>query len=269
MISALTKTTPTPVAASPTAAMLNTALLAAASSTANMHSPPVAAGTPRPFSSFTSPLKLLHTSFSNVPDIDATLIHECPTSENEAGLRAIIVRSQADAFDLQLFGQLPQDGSPGGEGSSSSSSSNVFLQVAERGHSFVQFSQAKKSIRLSLPAYICVLEFFASSDWTRIESKIKYQITLMRDKTSSIPIETGLGYVSHGCCQYEACFENGLSVKARSDSKDASSRIFAWIEFQSQSLELDPRAVAVLAKNLPFLTKLLAEGPPAKRLRQL
>ena len=73
MISALTKTTPTPVAASPTAAMLNTALLAAASSTANMHSPPVAAGTPRPFSSFTSPLKLLHTSFSNVPDIDATL----------------------------------------------------------------------------------------------------------------------------------------------------------------------------------------------------
>ena len=228
------------------------------------------ASSPRSFPSFKSPLKLLRTVFRNVPDVDASLIHECFADELVAGLRAIIVRSSFDVLDPCLFGTASSKLALAQASTAATwPANNVFLQAADRGECFVPFSAAQKSIRLSLPAYICVLEFFASEDWVRIESKIRHQISQMREKLMSIPIETNLGFVSHGCCQYEANFENNLCIKARADSKDSSNRIYAWIEYQSDTLELEPMAAAVLAKNLPFLTKLFKEGPPAKKSRQL
>lgn len=209
-----------------------------------------------PFPLNLSPLKLLYTSFHNVPDPSASIICECASSENNGGFQAIIVRSRADTH--LAFGQLPN----------CSSTDNVFVQTTPRGQCFVKFSESKSRVRMSLAALICIVEFFSSPEWPRVVSKMKLQMVTMREKSSLITVEPGISFVNSGHCRYEAYFENGYAVKAKADSKDASDRIYVWIETPSDRLDLDPEPVVQLGKSLTTLRSILKDEIPAKRPRQ-
>ena len=203
-----------------------------------------------------SPLKLLYTSFKNYPDPSASIICEFPAGENNSGFQAIIVRSRTDSHIS--FGQLPN----------CTVTDNVFVQTTPRGQCFVKFSEAKTRTRMSLSALICIIEFFSSADWSRVESKINLQMATMREKSSLVTVEPYISFVSCGHCQYEAFFENGYAIKARADSKDLSNKIYVWVETPSDRIDVDPQPILALAKSLPTLRTLLKDESPCKKLRQ-
>ena len=203
-----------------------------------------------------SPIKLLHTSFRNIPDPSASIICEHPSGENNTGFQAIIVRSRSD--NHSAFGNL----------GNCTNSDCVFVQTSERGQCFVKFSESKTKVRMSISALVCLIEFFSSADWTRVESKLKFQIATMREKTALVTVEPGLSFVNNGHCQYEAYFENGYAIKARADSKELSNRICVWLETPSDKINLDPEPIIGLGKNLSTLRNLLKEEPSAKKIRQ-
>jgi hypothetical protein len=203
-----------------------------------------------------APLKLLHTSFKNYPDASASIICEFPSGENNTGFQAIVVRSRSDHH--AAFGNL----------GNCTNSDCVFVQTSERGQCFVKFSESKTKVRMSISALLCLMDFFSSADWARVESKMKLQVTTMREKISLVTVEPGLAFVNNGHCQYEAYFENGYAIKARADSKDLSNQIYVWLETPSDKINLDPEPIICLSKSLSSLRNLLKEEPAAKKPRQ-
>jgi hypothetical protein len=140
-----------------------------------------------------SPLKLLHT----FPDPSVSIICQYPSGKNNTGFQAIVVQSRSD--NHAAFGNL----------GNCTNSDCVFVQTSERGQCFVKYSESKTKACMSISALVCLIEFFLSTDCTRVESKLKLQIATMREKTALVTVEPGLSFVSSGHCQYEAYFENG------------------------------------------------------------
>ena len=190
-------------------------------------------------------------TFSKLAAKNALLVHYFNSSSQESGLQALIVPTMESALGL-----------PKGELPSTILAQHVYIQLAEKGCSFSTFQKASsrgQAIILPLEVYLQLLKFFAN-DYVLIEKKFKHDIQIMKDKSETIFIENGLGFIGHGYCIYKHYFNNETVLDIRAESQYPQSVLFIHLTYKQNQppMQLHSKMMISLAANLPSLLSTLS-----------
>ena len=185
------------------------------------------------------------SSFTKLANKDSLLVHYYCSTLQEMGLQALIVPTVESAIGL------PGRGLP-----SPVLAKHVYIQLAEKGCGFSSFEMAKnkgQTLVIPLDIYMQLLNFFAN-DFVLVEKKIKHEIEIMKNKSQTVFIENGLGFLGHGYCIYKHFFNNETILDIRAESESAQAVFFIHLTYkQKQPMPLYPKMMTALAMNLPTL----------------
>ena len=161
--------------------------------------------------------------YYNKPDLQSVLVHAFSSSFTFAGLQAILCFHPAPILPSHLG--LPQ---------LDSYEDKVFLQVAAEDQPFLLQSAVAngKAMQINITEYLILLQFVAK-EWSRLESKLEYQLTAMKEGTDPINITGHLVFYNHGSSYFKTNLSSRLVFKAWIDSSQDQKIIYACLEKKS------------------------------------
>lgn len=161
--------------------------------------------------------------YYNKPDLQSVLVHAYSSSFTHAGLQAVLCFYPAPILPSHLG--LPQ---------LDSYEDKVFLQVAAEDQPFLHQSSVApgKALQINITEYLILLQFVAK-EWSRLESKLEYQLTAMHEGTDPINITGHLVFYNHGSSFFKTNLSSRLLFKAWIDSSHEKKVVNACLEKKS------------------------------------
>jgi hypothetical protein len=128
----------------------------------------------------------------------------------------------------------------------------VFLQVAAEDQPFVLQSRVALGqwMQINITEYLILLQFI-NKEWTRISSKLDFQLNSMRKGNEPISISGHLVFYNHGSSFFKTNVSSRLLFKAWIESGDPQSTIHCCLEKkidQSDNFEVMTLPMESLAK---------------------
>ena len=158
--------------------------------------------------------------YYNKPDTKSLLVHSYSSSFTHQGLQAVL-----------CFYSNPIVPSHIGLPSLDNYEDKVFLQVASEDQPFLLQTHAVRgqSMQINVTEYLILLQF-VQKDWTRLESKLRYQLKTMRQGTDPISITGHLVFYNNGSSHFKTSLSSRLVLKAWIESGDDKGTIHACLE---------------------------------------
>ena len=89
-----------------------------------------------------------------------------------------------------------------------------------------------KALQINITEYLILLQFVAK-EWSRLESKLEYQLTAMHEGTDPINITGHLVFYNHGSSFFKTNLSSRLLFKAWIDSSHEKKVVNACLEKKS------------------------------------
>jgi hypothetical protein len=196
--------------------------------------------------------------YYNKPDTKSLLMHSLASSYTQPGFQAILCFYSKPIVPCHL-GLPPLD----------NYEDKVFLQVASESQPFLLHTQVAhgQSMQINVTEYLILLQFI-QKEWSRLESKLQYQLTTMRQGTDPIHITARLVFYNNGSSIFKTNLSSRLVFKAWIESGDPKGTIHAGLEKKmdgadagTEWMPLPMESLVTLAKDavgFKALTKMLA-----------
>ena len=183
--------------------------------------------------------------YYNKPDTKSLLAHSYSSSFTHPGLQAILCFYSNPIIPSHLG--LPH---------LDNYEDKVFLQVASEDQPFLLQTHAAhgQSMQINVTEYLILLQF-VQKEWSRLESKLRYQLKTMRQGTDPISITGHLVFYNNGSSHFKTSLSSRLGLKAWIESGDDKAAIHACLEKKLDGADafewmpLPMESLATLAKD--------------------
>ena len=148
------------------------------------------------------------------------LLHECKSTAAEGGLQALV-----------FFDARPSVPSHLGLETFSDYSRRVFLQSVGPMQSFGTFKECslERRIEITVKDYLILLRF-AKNDWTRVYSRLSYDLANMKENYDGVQVTRHLSFFHRGTSGFTAKISKGLTFYAKADGRTGSDTdISTWL----------------------------------------
>lgn len=177
-----------------------------------------------PVTSSTSAISAIPNHFDSVyynkPDCKSVLVHSQSSSFTHPGFQAILCFHSQPLLPAHLG--LPK---------LDNYDNKVFLQVAYEDQPFILQSLVAPGqwMQINITEYLILLQFI-NKEWTRLSSKLNYQLKTMREGAEPIFISGRLMFYNHGSSYFKTNLSSRLVLKAWIESGDTKGSINCCLE---------------------------------------
>lgn len=194
--------------------------------------------------------------YYNKPDTRSVLVHAYSSSYTNPGFQAILCFHSNPILPSHLG--LP---------ALDNYEDKVFLQVASEDQPFLLQVHAAsgQSLQINVTEYLILLQFI-QKEWPRLESKLRFQLTAMREGTDPVYITWHLVFYNNGSSYFKTSLSSRLVFKAWIDSGDPKGAIQACLE---KKLDNGREGAEIIPLPMESLVRLAKDAVGFKALTDL